>query len=291
MNYRYSAEQVVLLLQSMASLTAACHPATVDDCLSRATEFYDRGNYSEAVAYASQALFRKPNDHLGRALRGCANLQLGKPQLALSDFSVIKQDARDVVMVHLWCAQAHIMLADTISALEDLNVALELDRFCHFAFYLRGKIYVDLKNYEQAFIEFTDAIEIMPTYTYFIARSVIPYVHGAFEATLADLGAAIDSEPELPHGFIARGTLLLELGMWQACVEDFSAALQRSPDIGLVFYLRSLAWLRLGNFSSAVSDMTEAANRVSSYQDVLNELIEKVRVINFFFENLGTVFN
>ena len=100
------------------------------------------------------------------------------------------------------------------------------------AYYNRGIVYYQLKNYGAAFADFTTIIELeMPNIVQALnMRAVIFSIQGNYNSALDDLNAAIEWDPEYFSTYYKRAILYRRLGRRSEAVADLKRYLELETD-------------------------------------------------------------
>lgn len=122
-------------------------------------------------------------------------------------------------------AVTYLRQNDIDRALADLDMALsneaEQADLRATLFGLRGRIYSQLRRFDDALADYTSAIEIMPTPDSYLERALLLNTLENFEAALDDVDSAIELTPEEPVLFIFRGQLHTQLEDMAAAAADY----------------------------------------------------------------------
>ena len=90
------------------------------------------------------------------------------------------------------------MQPQTLEAIADYDVAVDLDPKYGEAYYSRGNAYKSLGKYQEALADHTKAIELNSGYSgFYINRAIVYGKLGRTEAAKQDLRKAVELEPEL----------------------------------------------------------------------------------------------
>ena len=113
-------------------------------------------------------------------------------------------------------------------------------------------------TYDQAMRHFDRAIQIWPEYAdAYLNRGLAE--HGASHRVeaLADLGKALDLDPNLTRAYNARGQIYLENGDVRKTIRDCSRSIQVNPTVD-AYYQRGEAYEKLGEHQKAIADFDAA---------------------------------
>ncbi len=232
-----------LYKEAYAVLTkqAAQDPNDLSTYLNLVTVCADGGDYARAAQVASQAavLFPKSADVL--VVRGAANSLLGRSGDASQDFSLATQLAPNR-------ADAHFFLA-----LMDYNQAQY------------PAALAVLKKAEQEGLEDSDL-------HYLTAETLLKIDGGNAEAAVAELGRAVQLNPESVAARTLRGRLLLEKGQAKEAVQDLEVAKREDAESRSTLYNLARAYRALGKNEQAAALFRQLR---SEKPDILKEMSDR----------------
>ena len=135
--------------------------------------------------------------------------------------------------------KAHFMIAQIYHsknhlqlALDSYNKAILLDNSIQDIFYLRGSVYLGLRNYENSIQDFTTAINLSPNdFNNYFYRALTFDNAGQVQNAISDYSKAINISSQNYKAFYNRGRLYLSLNQQQKAVDDFNRAIQLNPEI------------------------------------------------------------
>ena len=286
---------ILCMILSTASLSVA-RAADLKD----AKQAMQEKNYPRVVEILDAHLAESPDDHRALLLRGEALVELNVPDKALTDLNRAielqpTKNGRDLVSR----GRAYISLREYNKALADLNKAVDLDLDDAVRYYYRGGVYFETSDYEAAFLDFHKALEIDPTYIEaFIARGYTQWRRGTksrlvdyrqgentyqilqFESVvdrdlvnqgLADLGRAIELEPDNVYAYHVRASFYQALMEWPSWVADIKQLIRLSPDDQNT--INELAWFLATIDNDALRDgktaveLAEKACELNKYEN------------------------
>lgn len=190
--------------------------------------------------------------------RGAAWLMLGESRKALADYeSALALDPDDDD-----CAAMNIGLKHW----EEPEIALwKLAEFLagkpktSSAWFLRGWIHREQKQYAEAIDAFTRAVGIQPNHVQALAcRAQCPQ---DLELALANSAAVLDLQPHNARLWSWRGYLFKQSGKSDLAVEDFSAAIRLQPEYSWYYRDRGEIYQMWAEYHLAAADF-EAAARI-----------------------------
>ena len=149
----------------------------------------------------------------------------------------------------------------------------------------RGVARVMLKNYDDAIIDLTKAIEGADDFiSAYFARANAYYLKGIsgntslpkddkandvpmlmpetsaidFRMSLADLDQVITLAPNMPYAWFNKGMIYYQLQDYTSAIQCFSEAINIDPEFGEAYFNRGLSFLHQGNREKAFTDLSKA---------------------------------
>jgi serine/threonine protein kinase len=122
----------------------------------------------------------------------------------------------------------------------------------------RGLAHVSMRNYEQAVIDYTRAIELDPNYVEpYHNRSIVHLLMDNYGQALLDCNKAVDLAPDFIPAYINRGITYTGLRNYDFAIEDYNKALELSPKSAFAYYNRANSHLWMGNYLEAIDDYSQ----------------------------------
>jgi tetratricopeptide (TPR) repeat protein len=177
----------------------------------------------------------------------------------------------------------NLQSGDFESAVENMDLVLEVEPDNATAYLIRGVANAQLQEYDAAIDDFTSAIEISPwVYDYYVYRGDAYRLAGQETDALLDYDTAIDINPLNSQAFMNRGDLYYELGDDEA--GDFDDLMARAIEsmvnqdnesaldflseaidldvegtmLAVAYYNRGSTYMGMGNERAALEDYTDA---------------------------------
>ena len=123
----------------------------------------------------------------------------------------------------------------------------------------RGYAYDRLNDYEQAIVDFTEAIRLDPKYAVaYNGRGNACAELGDYERAIADYTEAIRLDPDYAVAYNNRGYAYDELGDYERAIADYTEAIRLDPDDAVIYRNRGNTYNRLKDYEQAIVDFTEA---------------------------------
>lgn len=169
-------------------------------------------------------------------------------------------------------AKAKIIAGDMEAAIQELNVAVDSNANSN-VYALRGEVYMQMGNYQNALEDFNSAIESDGMNAVaFYDRSLLNTRLENYEAALGDINNALAANSMKPSSaltmrdlYAKRGQLNLWLKNWEGAIADYTNSLARAEGSvsASVYAERAEAYTAMGNFEEAVTDYTSAVRIIS----------------------------
>ena len=139
----------------------------------------------------------------------------------------------------------------------ELNEAIKLNSQIAEAYFTRGSIYAEDKDYDRALQDFDQAISLNPVLTEaFHQRALAHRGKLAFSQALKDLNTAIGMEPFNPRLLRDRGEAYLALGDYDRAVDDYQAAMSIDRSSIDPYSMANLLFFQ-GRFSQSAQTMQQ----------------------------------
>ena len=152
-------------------------------------------------------------------------------------------------------------MADPQKAIEYLSKAIKLQpdsNDSNFAYYNRGVVYTNLKQYQRAIEDYNAAIRLMPNdYESYNNRGGAYSNLGQYQRAIEDYDEAIRLKSDFAAAYNNRGTAYGNLGKKQLAIEDYSSAIRLEPAQAASYFNRGNAYLKLGQKQRAIEDYNE----------------------------------
>lgn len=125
----------------------------------------------------------------------------------------------------------HNYYKDLKKALEDYNRAIELKNDIPIYYDQRGKLYIDLNQFQKAIDDLTYSLEIGYDRPETLNSRGVAYIElGLKEEALKDFSQAIKIKPSYYLAYRNRAFLYKELGMYKEAIEDFKKVIEINPN-------------------------------------------------------------
>ncbi len=168
-------------------------------------------------------------------------------------------------------------------ALEDYNVAINLNPEFYLPFVNRGNLFFKSGNYEEALRDFNTAIRFNPDFDrVYNNRGTLRMKSGDHGAALRDYNTAIELNPKFAQSYYNRGVVKREMGDLQGALTDYNTAIKLNNKYNDAYYNRGLLkGQQLGDLHGAIDDLNNAIyldHSKSEYFEcraIINSLLKK----------------
>ncbi|MCM1483183.1 MAG: tetratricopeptide repeat protein [Muribaculaceae bacterium] len=283
-------EDYVLSIQYFNQIIAA-KPYLAQPYFYRALAKFNLEDFQGAEDDASTAIEHNPFITDAYELRGVARQNMGKHKEAVEDYDkvlsmlpenrgVLYNKALALVETEQWddagkafsdlleryprfdggyLGRARMLLAknDTVSALDDVTKALELNKNSVNGYVMRADINMTAKNnYQDALNDMDEAIRLQPKVAgFFINRAYLRYKLDDYFGAMSDYDYAIQLEPDNFVAHFNRAMLCAEVKDFDKALADYNYVLKIHPDEYRTLYNRALIYRERGEYDKALADI------------------------------------
>ena len=144
-------------------------------------------------------------------------------------------------------------------AIIEFTKAIEIDPKDIPAIENRAYMYLALQKNAEAVADFTQVIELAPGQTTsYLGRGQAETNLKQFEPALTDLSKAIELKPDDPNAYRFRGFANIGKADWNAAIADYDKAIEMNPQDEQAYVWRAFAKRSLRNYQDALVDYTKA---------------------------------
>jgi serine/threonine protein kinase len=127
------------------------------------------------------------------------------------------------------------------------------------AYNKRGLAYVSTRNYEQAIIDYTKAIELDADYAEaYNNRSTAHLVMENYGQAVVDCSRALELAPDFVVAYVNRGIAYTGLRDYEKALADYEQALTLAPQNLYAFYNRGNTYLWMSQYKDAITNYSQA---------------------------------
>ncbi|RAJ94342.1 Tfp pilus assembly protein PilF [Larkinella arboricola] len=158
-------------------------------------------------------------------------------------------------------------------AIQPLNDAINADGGNFEAFNSRAVAYFELKDYENALLDYEHAIKLSPDfYKPYYNRAKLKTARGETDAALKDFSEAIRRAPDVSDIYLDRGQLFANTGNLNSALSDFNQAIERDPKNSLAYFNRGNIRFQQDEFTEALDDFTKTVQLDAKFGKAFNAL-------------------
>lgn len=250
-----------------ATLAIERNPFITDAYEVRGVALQNMGKLEEAVADYDKALSLLPENKGILFNKALAEEELKNYDTAQKCYSQLLKAHPRFDSGYIGRARLYLAQGDTISALADLDKAIELNKNAINAYVIRADISIKReKDYERALEDMNEAIKLQPHYAgFFINRAFLRYNLDDYFGAMADYDYAISLDPTNVVAYFNRGLLLAEVHGNDRAIQDFTKVLQLNTDDYRALLNRSRLYEETGNYNLAIEDLNKVIARFPDF--------------------------
>ncbi|MYB66040.1 tetratricopeptide repeat protein [Candidatus Poribacteria bacterium] len=137
--------------------------------------------------------------------------------------------------------------------------AIELKPDSVEAYYRRGIVYVNLKKFDSAIDDFTKMIELDPNdVNIYLWRGWVYKHKRNFDEAVEDYNRAIQLRPNYAEAYFDRGNLYQNMCEYDKAIQDFSKAIELNPGFVGAYLNRGLVYMENGDYDRGIEDQNRA---------------------------------
>lgn len=159
-------------------------------------------------------------------------------------------------------AKAKNAIKEYNSALEDAHKSININKYFDAETYLiLGRIYINMKEYENALGYINNAININPGYHEARnLKAMVYFFQGEYKEALNDIDKALEENAEYGDFHFTKGLILTYSEKYSRAIGNFNKALELSNTTNrfMVYLNRGICYLNLLNYEKALKDFNEA---------------------------------
>jgi tetratricopeptide (TPR) repeat protein len=177
--------------------------------------------------------------------------------------------------------RAKALLGYTSGALLDYNAVIQMRPEIPGAWFRRGLLYFQIKDYKSAVMDFVQVVTIDPNYVEgYLLRAYALINLGSYEAAAHDLNFVIKFEtPLAAEALYHRAKCFYNLQLMDLVIKDCNNLLEIGWTTPEIYNFRAMASLHLRNFQDAIKDCEEALKLDPNNEDLLHNKTEILKAI------------
>lgn len=148
---------------------------------------------------------------------------------------------------------------DTECAFQELEQAIELNPLNSDAFLIRGVLFMETAQYENAKNDFSRYLSSFPDdYAVLQKRGEVNYLIGDFDSAISDLKEVILVNPFNQDAHLFLGYSYYETEEWESAIEEYSQILELEPNNEDALIGRGRVYFELGMLDKSLIDLDNA---------------------------------
>jgi len=187
----------VVVFLFIVAVSDAFGQTTADEWIKKADEYFDKGDYTNAITAYSEAIKKDNTNFDSYWGRGIAYYQIKNYNSAIADY----------------------------------NAALKINPNDDDILICRGSVYFDRKEYNAAVADYNAALKINPNNVFgYWSRAKAYFQMKNYDATIADLTTYINKNGTISNAYIMRGDAYGAKGIYHKAVADYRTGLEKGYD-------------------------------------------------------------
>lgn len=175
-------------------------------------------------------------------------------------------------------AQMRMELGDSLTALNDLDQVIKLDKGNSYAYAIRSMILLQNERYKDALSDMDFAIKLDPeNAAFYNNRAMIRYNINDLRGAMADYDQALELTPNGVLSLYNRGILRAQIGDRNRAISDFTRVLEFEPDNTFASYNRAILRDETGDLRGAIDDYQAVFNQHPNFFPALYARAEDLR--------------
>lgn len=229
-------------------------PENLEAYFGRANRNYGLKRYREAIADYGEMIRLDPDHTIAYFNRALSKYYAGDFDGAIADYSLAIDKAPDWLPLASFYNNWAIAYSDSFfssTALYLLDEAIKEDPDYAMAYYNRGILQQQWRNYDKAIADYTAAIERNPLFA-----SAYRHRGRAYYEKAGSHGDILHLAPPTP-----------DLDLYGKAIADYDAALDLDPEDAQAYFQRGILYYHLKNYDQAIADYSQAIALDDNYLD------------------------
>lgn len=250
-----------------ASIAIEHNPFITDAYELRGVARQNQGKHREAIDDYTKALELLPHNKGIQFNKALAEEEIKDYENAEKTYEQLLSAHPGFDNGYIGRAKLRLATGDTISALNDLNKALEINKNATNAYVIRADIAIHTnKDFQSALNDMNEAIKLQPQYAgFFINRAFLRYNLDDYFGAMADYDYAIQLDPLNSVALFNRGLLRAEVHDNDKAIDDFSKVLSLNSNDYKALYNRAILYKDTHDFKNALADINKVIEAYPSF--------------------------
>lgn len=151
-------------------------------------------------------------------------------------------------------------------AIADLTEVIKLKPDLAVAYYDRGLLYGDKRQYDQAIADYDKAIRFKPDLAEpYNNRGVTYAKQGQYDRAISDYNKSIKLKPDYAYAYANRGTTYSLKGQYDKAIVDYDMTIKLRPDLAEAYNNRGNAYHGKRQYDKAIADYNKAIELKPDY--------------------------
>ena len=208
-----------------------------EDHKKRAFEFYQKGEYDNAIAAYTKAIEHETDYAGSYNNRGFLYAEKGEHDRAIEDYDEAIEFNSKYATAYYNRGFSYVEKGEHGAAIADYGKVIALNSNFAGAYNNRGFSYAEKGKYDCAIADYGKAIELNPKYTEpYYNRGGTYHEKGEYDCAIADYDKAIELNLNKPTYHLRRGLTHLIQKNWQQGKVDLMTAKEKGADIADLFH-------------------------------------------------------
>lgn len=258
--------------ESDASLALERNPFITDAYVLRGMSRQNLGRAKEAIEDYDKALSMQPDNWDLNFKRALAQESIKDYDGAMASYSDIIKRQSSFDAAYIGRARLNLTLKDTISALDDINKAININPNSVNAYIIRADISINQQhNYKEALADMNKAIKLQPRQIgLFINRAFLRYKLDDYFGAMSDYDFALQLDPLNITALFNRSVLRMEVRDYNNALDDLNQIIALNPTNYRALFNRASVHTQLRQYKQALAD---ANSIISTFPDLASAYI------------------
>lgn len=258
--------------ESDASLALERNPFITDAYVLRGMSRQNLGRAKEAIEDYDKALSMQPDNWDLNFKRALAQESIKDYDGAMASYSDIIKRQSSFDASYIGRARLNLTLKDTISALDDINKAININPNSVNAYIIRADISINQQhNYKEALADMNKAIKLQPRQIgLFINRAFLRYKLDDYFGAMSDYDYALQLDPLNITALFNRSVLRMEVRDYNNALDDLNQIIALNPTNYRALFNRASVHTQLRQYKQALAD---ANSIISTFPDLASAYI------------------
>lgn len=243
------------------------NPFIIDAYRVRGAARQSRGDYKGAIEDYTKGLEYMPEDKYFLLQKAIAEAEDEQYAEADSTYSLLLKYNPSFYEAYISRSQFHIERKDTLSAIKDIDKALEIDKYSSYGYAMRALLrFQFMHETDSAIMDMDEAIKLDPKMSgYYINRAVMRYYAENLRGAMDDYTHVTEVDPMNVQAWYNRGLLRIHVGEYNDAANDFTNVIKLEPNNIFAYYNRAIIRERIGEYRGAIADFTKVIEAYPDY--------------------------